>query len=332
MTKSNGQVFVAIPLFAALLTVAIALLLPTAMSAQMADQPSDVTKADSAKSPDSAGQQPSYPEQKPSYPGAPPSKGKLEGTMGPLKFRFYGTLLLNISASDSAEVGQDVTLWPAPGAVTFPDGTTRRTGTIHDTIFSARQSVFGFTFNPASPPASGWTPSGVLEFDFFGSRPVDTLQPQGRVFNQPRLRLAYFQLEKGNWKIVAGQDKVIIAPLDPISLSHVSVPLGATAGNLWGWLPQAHALDQREDVGPVPVRRLAAAVCRPQVERPARSGQCGGRRFFRPGRTLVQSVLPGARRRLPPHGWLYHDDWCRRPLRARAGRRKSHARFLGVCV
>src|SRR5205085_2241516 len=77
-----------------------------------------------------------------------------------------------------------------------------------------------------------------IEMDFFGSRPSDVLQPQGRVFNQPRLRKGYLQLGKGNYKVVAGQDDMIISPLDPISLSHVGVPLGATAGDLWARLPQ----------------------------------------------------------------------------------------------
>jgi hypothetical protein len=67
---------------------------------------------------------------------------------------------------------------------------------------------------------------------------VDLLVPEARVLNQPRLRLAYFQLEKGMWKVTAGQDQAIIAPLNPVSLSHVAVPLGAYAGNLWMWLPQ----------------------------------------------------------------------------------------------
>jgi hypothetical protein len=42
------------------------------------------------------------------------------------------------------------------------------------------------------------------------------------------LRLAYFQLSKDNVKITAGQDRAIVAPLDPVSLSHVAIPLGAT--------------------------------------------------------------------------------------------------------
>ncbi len=142
--------------------------------------------------------------------------------------------------AEAAVQDEEVPLWALPGSVrvTFPDGTTRRAGEIHDTIFTARQSILGFTFNPASASGDNWKPSALLEFDFFGSRPVDTVQPQGRVFNQPRLRLAFFQLQKREWKIVAGQDRAIVAPLDPVSLSHVSVPLGATAGNLWGWMPQ----------------------------------------------------------------------------------------------
>ncbi len=198
----------------------------------------DVRGTETAKAETSSTQ--GYPTTQQKYPGPYTPKGNVETTMGPLKVRFYGTLLLNFSASDSVQVGQDVPLWPLPGNVpiSFADGTTRRAGIVRDTVFTARQSVLGLNFAPAGSTKGGWTPSGVLEIDFFGSRPVDGLQPQGRVLNQPRLRLAYLQLEKDNWKIVAGQDKVIIAPLDPVSLSHVAVPLGATAGNLWGWLPQ----------------------------------------------------------------------------------------------
>lgn len=177
-------------------------------------------------------------------------KGKIEGTLGALKIRFYGRVLLNVSVSDSLEVGQDVPLWPAPGSgpVTFPDGSRLPAGHVHDTIFTARQSIFGFNFSPARSADNSWTPSGVVEFDFFGTRPSDSLQPQGRVFNEPRLRKAYFQLEKGGYKLVAGQDDMLIAPLDPVSLSHVGVPLGATAGNLWARLPQVR-LDLTHNFG-----------------------------------------------------------------------------------
>ncbi|MGH8246934.1 MAG: hypothetical protein ACREUU_10945, partial [Gammaproteobacteria bacterium] len=150
----------------------------------------------------------------------------------------YGTLLLNIQVSDT--ITEDIPLWSGNDSTlrTFPDGSQRRSGEIHDLTFTARQSVFGLNLSPATPPASGWSPSALVEFDFFGARPADARQPNTRVFNEPRLRLAYFQLERGAWKVTAGQDKAIISPLDPVSLSHVAIPLGATAGNLWMWLPQ----------------------------------------------------------------------------------------------
>src|SRR6266571_4972511 len=126
---------------------------------------------------------------------------------------------------------------PSSGRTTFLDGTSKRVDDVHDLIFTARQSVFGFMVKPTS--ASGdWQPSAKVEMDFFGTRPVDLFLQQGRVLNQPRLRFAYFQLVKKDLKITAGQDKAILAPLDPVSLSHVAIPLAGTAGNLWAWLPQ----------------------------------------------------------------------------------------------
>jgi hypothetical protein len=177
----------------------------------------------------------------PAYPGEPSNKPPVETTLGPAKLRVYGTVLLNASFTDSDEVGQDVPLWPFPSSVnvTFPDGSTQRAGLIHDTTFSARQSVFGVVLNQADPPTNGWNTSALAEFDFFGTTPVDTLLPQDRVLNQPRLRKAYFQLQKGHFKLILGQDDILISPMDPISLSHVAYPLGYSAGDLFGWLPQA---------------------------------------------------------------------------------------------
>ena len=178
----------------------------------------------------------------PSYPGLPRGQAsKLETDIGPVKARFYGTILFNSSASDRAIIGQEIPLWalPAGGAVLYPDGTVGRAGNNHDLVFTLRQSIVGFTLNPVRPSDSGWNPSALFEMDFFGTRTQDTFSPENRVFNQPRLRVGYFQLEHKGLKFVFGQDKMILAPLDPVSLSHVGVPLGATAGDLWGWFPQA---------------------------------------------------------------------------------------------
>jgi hypothetical protein len=176
----------------------------------------------------------------PTYPGEPFNNPPVETTLGPVKLRLYGTALLNMSFSDTAQIGQDVPLWPLPNTspVSLPDGTTKPAGQVHDTIFTARQSILGVVLNGANGSAGGWTPSAQVEMDFFGTRPIDADLPQDRILNQPRLRLAFFQLQKGDFKIVAGQDKIIISPLDPVSLSHVAVPLGYSAGDLFGWLPQ----------------------------------------------------------------------------------------------
>jgi hypothetical protein len=146
--------------------------------------------------------------------------------------------------------------------VTFPDGTTKPAGKIHDTIFSARQSVFGLTLNPANWQQDGWNASALAEFDLFGTRPVDTFLAEDRVLNQPRLRKAYFQLQKGHFKLIAGQDDILISPLDPVSLSHVAYPLGYAAGDLFGWLPQVR-VEYDPTIGHDTTALLQFAVLRP---------------------------------------------------------------------
>jgi hypothetical protein len=115
---------------------------------------------------------------------------------------------------------------------------------------------------PRQPSRERLGTRGNSGFDFFGSRPVDT-NILGRVLGAPRLRRGYLQLDKGDWRIVAGQDKAILAPLDPISLSHVAVPLGATAGNLWGWLPQVR-LEKTHDFAHKTSALVQVGVLRPE--------------------------------------------------------------------
>src|SRR5437867_4219943 len=202
----------------------------------------------------------------PTYPGIPP-KNKVEGTLGDYTLRVYGTALLNIHASDGTNIGGEVPLWASPssGRTTFIDGTSERSSDVHDLIFTARQSILGFMVKPSST-TDKWKTSAKVEFDFFGTRPVDGQLPNGRVLNQPRLRFAYFQFGQNNWKITAGQDKAILAPLDPVSLSHVAVPLGDTAGNLWAWLPQVR-FDATRKVGSTSML-FQAGVLRPQFADP----------------------------------------------------------------
>ena len=203
---------------------------------------------------------------RPSYPGLPRGQAsKLETEIGPMKVRFYGTILFNSSISTASVIGQEVPLWAAtngPAAVAYPDGSIGRAGNNNDLVFTMRQSILGFTLNPAKPSEAGWNPSALFEIDFFGSRTADTFSPENRVFNQPRVRMGYFQLEHRHVKFVFGQDKMILAPLDPISLSHVGVPLGATAGDLWGWFPQAR-MDWNTNIGKTGLL-VQLGVLRPQ--------------------------------------------------------------------
>src|SRR5439155_5330368 len=145
----------------------------------------------------------------PTYPGLGPGEGKAEAEMGAYKVRIYGTVLLNTSVSSAGIFGQDVPLWTLPSTlnVAYLDGTVGHFSDNHDLLFTMRQSVFGFAVNPANSKTNAWTPSGLFELDFFGTRAVDTVESLNRVLNQPRLRLAYFQLERNGLKLVFGQDK-----------------------------------------------------------------------------------------------------------------------------
>ena len=178
---------------------------------------------------------------KPQYPGHPPSQA-VEGTIGSATVRVFGTILLNTAINDGAIFGQDVPLWSlsSTGTVTYPDGSTGTSGGNRDLIFTMRQSIFGVAVTQART-SGGWVASCLVEADFFGTWPSDGTVPLNRVLNQPRLRKAYGQLEHNSFKLVFGQDTALLAPIDPISLSHVAMPLGATAGDLWAWLPQVRA-------------------------------------------------------------------------------------------
>src|ERR1700682_1930111 len=95
---------------------------------------------------DAAGGQPAEAAMgtRPSYPGLPRAAqaSKLETEIGPVKARFYGTILFNSSISDRGVIGQEIPLWasPAGGGVTFPDGTIGRASNNHDLVFTMRQS------------------------------------------------------------------------------------------------------------------------------------------------------------------------------------------------
>ncbi len=77
--------------------------------------------------------------------------------------------------------------------------------------------------------------TGVLEGDFFGGYPTVGIGDNMGVF---RLRLANARLDWTKGSLVVGQDWMIFAPVNPLSISSAGIPLFAAAGNPWSRLPQ----------------------------------------------------------------------------------------------
>jgi hypothetical protein len=141
------------------------------------------------------------------------------------KLDIYGVILANAYWNSEGVVGSDVPLWVVSSADV-------RAG---DTEFSiaARQTRFGFRIKP--PDLGNAKVNAVVESDFFGGFPVSGQAPS---FSNPRLRLAFVKLEWEKISFTAGQDWIILAPLNPTTLAHFAVVGLAASGNLWLRYPQ----------------------------------------------------------------------------------------------
>jgi len=150
---------------------------------------------------------------------------ELTPTGAPLKLDLYGFIVANTYWSSSGVFGSDVPLWAV----------ARTDSRAEDQEFgmTARQSRFGLRLK--APDVGTAKLSGVLELDLFGSFPNGG---QKASFGQARLRLASMKLEWANASLTAGQDWIVLAPLNPTTLSHFAVVGLATSGNLWLRYPQ----------------------------------------------------------------------------------------------
>jgi hypothetical protein len=97
---------------------------------------------------------------------------------------------------------------------------------------SFRQTLIGATATVDS--VLGGTLAADIEFDFF-ARATDATPP---LFPEPRLRTARVFLTRPKTDIMLGTETPLISDLNPISSAGVGIPVFATAGNLWNWLPQ----------------------------------------------------------------------------------------------
>jgi hypothetical protein len=100
---------------------------------------------------------------------------------------------------------------------------------------SLRQSIIGIRVD-GPHIAGGGQIHGSLSMDFGAS---------GQNYDVLGIRNGEISFDWANRSITVGQDKSIIAPLQPTSFAHVEVPPLAGAGNLWLWRPQIKYEERR---------------------------------------------------------------------------------------
>jgi hypothetical protein len=150
-------------------------------------------------------------------PAAAPAAAK---PAEPIKITPYGIAYFNFFSNTDAVNNGDVPLFAAasgPGHLGM----------------TARQSRLGIRVTGATVGSARVT--AVVEGDFFGGYPAVGIGDNMGVF---RLRLANARLDWAKGSLVAGQDWMIFAPVNPLSLSSAGIPLFAAGGNLWSRLPQ----------------------------------------------------------------------------------------------
>jgi hypothetical protein len=157
----------------------------------------------------------------PPQPAAPPASAPAAAKPAePIKVTPYGIAYFNVFSNTDAVNNGDVPLFAAAS------------GPGH-TGMSARQSRLGLRVTGAALGKAKVT--GVVEGDFFGGYPAVGIGDNMGVF---RLRLANARLDWTKGSLVVGQDWMIFAPVNPLSLSSAGIPLFAAGGNLWSRLPQ----------------------------------------------------------------------------------------------
>ena len=100
-------------------------------------------------------------------------------------------------------------------------------------LITSRQTRLGLKMKSDAQ----YSPSGMLEIDFFGLRGSGS--NGGATQSAPRLRRAFVKIALSpKFDLLAGQEWVVFSPLNPTSLMHCSLPGMMASGNLWARLPQ----------------------------------------------------------------------------------------------
>jgi hypothetical protein len=117
----------------------------------------------------------------------------------------------------------------------FPEIATGPSPVESDAIFGGSLRQSQIKLEAFGPDLLGARTSAHIDFDFAGGFPN---APNGEVLNTPRLRTGTVRLDWTNTSIVAGQDFLFFAPLEPTSIATVAIPPLSYSGNLWAWTPQ----------------------------------------------------------------------------------------------
>jgi hypothetical protein len=132
----------------------------------------------------------------------------------------YGTIYFNSFSNTGGTNNADVPLF---ATATGAKGTSA----------SVRQTRLGVRLEGAKVKNARL--GAVVEADFFGGFPGVAI---GENFGVVRLRLANVRLDWEKTSFVAGQDWMVFAPLNPVSLAAAAIPQMAAGGNNWARLPQ----------------------------------------------------------------------------------------------
>ena len=139
-----------------------------------------------------------------------------------------GMVLFNAFLNSRASGG-----FQAPLAASLADSVTRGGA-------SLSQSIIGLRFHGPRVLGGGQV-RGSVDLDLWGGT-------SSSLNHLVRMRGATLHVDWKNSSVIVGQDKPIIAPRDPDSLSQVAFSPLTGAGNLWLWQPQAR-FEQRFALG-----------------------------------------------------------------------------------
>ncbi len=147
--------------------------------------------------------------------------------------KFYGFLRGDLAA-DTSRMSSDTQL---PFFVLSPDDPSQTLEQSGDITVHPRLTRFGVDITPPKLP-SGWASTGKLEIDFYNTA-IDRPAAGGPLARDlisnsraaPRIRLAYVQVGKGDFSLLAGQNWDVISPLFPSYNAEVVMWNGGNTGD-----------------------------------------------------------------------------------------------------